>query len=180
MALGDYSVGSSGSGVSDLQSYLNDVGFSISVDGQYGGETRAAVLAFQSAQGISVDGIAGPETLVALAMARATGWTMPAGAAPVPVTAGASHVIGGTLPGLFPTAPAAPGTKPAMKLNPIIILVGVAVVLWFMNQKKSAGGGTRAPMLDEMETDPEPDEEPEEEPEEPEEEEDDETEDDDG
>jgi lysozyme family protein len=47
-----------------LQKALNRAGASppIAVDGSYGRETRRAVVAFQTAHGLEVDGIAGPET----------------------------------------------------------------------------------------------------------------------
>lgn len=58
-----YRIGSSGSGVSDLQRLLNQNGANLTVDGQYGSQTEAAVRAYQKANGLSVDGIAGSQTL---------------------------------------------------------------------------------------------------------------------
>lgn len=58
-----YKIGSSGSGVSDLQRLLNQNGANLTVDGQYGSQTEAAVRAYQKANGLSVDGIAGSQTL---------------------------------------------------------------------------------------------------------------------
>ncbi|MED1603619.1 peptidoglycan-binding protein [Alkalihalophilus marmarensis] len=60
-------VGSRGSAVTSLQQQLRDKGhFSSAVDGVYGPLTQSAVRSFQSAMGLSVDGIAGPQTFNAL------------------------------------------------------------------------------------------------------------------
>ena len=59
--------GSEGAAVRTLQSRLKTLGYySGSVDGKYGAATTAAVVAFQSAQGLRVDGKAGPATQRAL------------------------------------------------------------------------------------------------------------------
>lgn len=55
--------GSRGATVSQLQNLLKNKGFNPGpVDGIFGPKTKAAVLAFQRAQGIEVDGIVGPQT----------------------------------------------------------------------------------------------------------------------
>lgn len=57
------SVNSRGSDVSRLQQALQDKGFSPQgVDGSFGKNTKAAVMAFQRQQGITVDGIVGRDT----------------------------------------------------------------------------------------------------------------------
>ncbi|RKL68451.1 peptidase [Salipaludibacillus neizhouensis] len=59
--------GSRGSGVRSLQSALNSSGANAgSVDGVFGSQTRSAVQSFQRSAGISVDGVAGPQTFDAL------------------------------------------------------------------------------------------------------------------
>ena len=59
--------GSRGSAVSDLQTKLNKLGFDCGkVDGIFGAKTEAAVRAFQTANGLTVDGMAGEKTLSAL------------------------------------------------------------------------------------------------------------------
>lgn len=52
--------------VEELQRLLNKAGASLEVDGSYGPATTAAVKAFQTAKGLTVDGIAGPRTLAVL------------------------------------------------------------------------------------------------------------------
>lgn len=57
------SYGSRGDAVRKLQELLNALGYDCgSVDGIFGSKTKAAVLAFQKANGLSVDGIVGPLT----------------------------------------------------------------------------------------------------------------------
>ncbi|NNG35036.1 L,D-transpeptidase family protein [Nakamurella aerolata] len=60
--------GSSGPAVKKLQQQLLDLGYwNTGADGQYGQTTAQAVMAYQSAAGIDVDGVAGPQTQAALA-----------------------------------------------------------------------------------------------------------------
>lgn len=61
------SYGSKGEDVRELQTALKRAGCKIEVDGHYGNETKYAVCDFQQLKGLPVDGIAGPETLAALA-----------------------------------------------------------------------------------------------------------------
>ena len=59
--------GSSGPAVEDLQKKLLAAGFDPGpLDGSFGPKTQAALRAFQTAKGIGVDGIAGPETRATL------------------------------------------------------------------------------------------------------------------
>ncbi|MFL5352938.1 peptidoglycan-binding domain-containing protein [Archangium sp.] len=70
--------GSSGPEVESLQKQLAQAGFDPGgVDGTFGPNTEAAVMAFQKAQGLEADGVAGPQTKAALAKA-----TTPATPAP--------------------------------------------------------------------------------------------------
>lgn len=56
--------GDSGTAVKELQYRLKELGYySASRDGVYGSATRTAVMAFQTRNGLTVDGIAGPSTL---------------------------------------------------------------------------------------------------------------------
>lgn len=54
--------GSRGARVRELQGLLVRAGYAIKVDGDFGPSTKAAVMAFQKDQAITVDGVAGPET----------------------------------------------------------------------------------------------------------------------
>lgn len=58
--------GSSGSDVRALQEALRKAGYNIAADGVFGAETQNAVRQYQSAQGLSVDGIAGQQTFGSL------------------------------------------------------------------------------------------------------------------
>ncbi len=80
--------GSRGPAVRELQSKLQAAGFNPGgVDGVFGPKTRAAVVAFQRAQGISVDGIVGPQTWGRL--------TRPGGASPTTPTTPTQPAPGG-------------------------------------------------------------------------------------
>ncbi len=66
-ATGSLKLGSSGSDVRTVQSRLKTLGYYTgSVDGDFGEATRAAVIAFQRANGLEVDGKVGAETLAKL------------------------------------------------------------------------------------------------------------------
>ncbi|WP_052398935.1 C40 family peptidase [Geomicrobium sp. JCM 19039] len=66
-ATGIVQIGDRGQSVVDLQSALQDSGHShVNADGIFGPITEEAVRSFQQAQGLSVDGIAGPNTFQAL------------------------------------------------------------------------------------------------------------------
>lgn len=54
--------GSTGDAVKALQRELNAHGQNLTVDGDFGSLTTAAVRSFQSSKGIGVDGVAGPQT----------------------------------------------------------------------------------------------------------------------
>ena len=62
-AQGILSVGAKGEEVTRLQQRLKDLGYlDGKVDGQYGGGTKRAVIAFQRMHGLTTDGVAGQET----------------------------------------------------------------------------------------------------------------------
>ncbi len=54
--------GSQGPDVQKLQQFLNQHGAHLAVDGDFGPATAAAVKAFQQSQGITADGVVGPQT----------------------------------------------------------------------------------------------------------------------
>ena len=59
-------IGSEGQAVKELQTKLNKLGAKLAVDGDFGVNTRAAVVAFQKKYELDTDGIAGPLTLAKL------------------------------------------------------------------------------------------------------------------
>lgn len=61
------SYGSKGEEVRKLQTALNRVGATLTVDGNYGAKTEQAVRNFQDDHGLRSDGLAGPATMDALA-----------------------------------------------------------------------------------------------------------------
>lgn len=66
------SVGSRGDDVTELQTLLNQNGYTLDVDGIYGEQTQAAVRDYQQANGLVVDGIVGDNTWGALRGAGAS------------------------------------------------------------------------------------------------------------
>ncbi|NKW09392.1 peptidoglycan-binding protein [Ochrobactrum tritici] len=64
-------LGSAGYRVEALQKRLNEIGFPVKVDSDFGTGTRRAVLAFQAENGLEVDGVVGPATQAALDTAEA-------------------------------------------------------------------------------------------------------------
>ncbi|MBW4659349.1 MAG: peptidoglycan-binding protein [Drouetiella hepatica Uher 2000/2452] len=61
-----YRFGDSGAGVSSIQDLLNANGYSVSITGYFGSVTEQQVISFQANNGISADGIVGPQTYAAL------------------------------------------------------------------------------------------------------------------
>lgn len=67
-------VGSRGEEVRKIQTKLKEYGYDPgSVDGIFGEKTRKAVIAFQRDNGLTQDGIAGPQTLAALGITGSSG-----------------------------------------------------------------------------------------------------------
>jgi peptidoglycan hydrolase-like protein with peptidoglycan-binding domain len=66
--------GMSGSSVTALQQALTQLGYNPgTADGSYGPSTTQAVTAFQTAKGLTADGVAGPATLAAINTALSAG-----------------------------------------------------------------------------------------------------------
>lgn len=59
-------VGDKGDAVKTLQTKLNKVGYKLTVDGEYGSATKAAVTSFQKKYNLEVDGVAGKNTITKL------------------------------------------------------------------------------------------------------------------
>lgn len=75
-------LGSRGAAVAVLQRELTSLGYNTyGVDGIFGRDTQAAVIAFQRAEGLTPDGVVGPSTQAALERARETGRSAPSGPA---------------------------------------------------------------------------------------------------
>lgn len=66
MAKRTLSYGSSGEEVKELQKSLNNMGYSLEVDGKFGTKTQNAVKSYQKNNGLSVDGIVGNNTWASL------------------------------------------------------------------------------------------------------------------
>lgn len=58
--------GSENDAVEELQHLLQDAGFALAIDGDFGAATELAVTHFQQQKGLNADGIVGPETWAAL------------------------------------------------------------------------------------------------------------------
>ena len=85
-------IGSSGDAVLRLQQQLQAAGFDPGgVDGQYGQNTKSAVVAFQRSRGLAVDGIAGNATLRAIAGVSSFEPARPPGAPTTETASGYSH-----------------------------------------------------------------------------------------
>ncbi len=83
-ALGDRNLarGSRGSEVTELQKRLNMLGYVVGpIDGIFGRQTEAGVRLFQKERGLTVDGIAGPQTIALLK--KMTGESVTVGGTPV-------------------------------------------------------------------------------------------------
>ena len=83
-----YKYGSTGSGVKELQNKLTAAGYDVGgADGIYGNKTAAAVKQYQKDHGLTVDGIAGKNTLGSLSNVSAKGGTSTSGTLGSPVKA---------------------------------------------------------------------------------------------
>lgn len=97
--------GAEGPAVRDLQTVLRRLGHPVTVDGDFGPRTKAAVAAFQRSQGLSPDGVVGPRTLAAID--RQIG------------AAGVSGILRGDRNGRArPSQPAQPATTPPQRPGP--------------------------------------------------------------
>ena len=87
---GILTVGAKGDAVTRLQQRLKDLGYlNGKVDGQYGGGTKRAVIAFQRRNGLDTDGVAGQETQAKLFAEDAVA---------APEDAGPTDVLAGDVP----------------------------------------------------------------------------------
>ena len=83
--------GDNNNDVATLQTRLNELGYNCGeVDGVFGAKTRAAVIAFQKANNLSVDGVVGPQTWAALGTGSYVYYT-PVASVSVSAAAAVSH-----------------------------------------------------------------------------------------
>ena len=66
-------VNAQGEAVKSIQHFLDALGQNLTVDGGFGPLTQGGVEAFQSARGLGVDGVVGPQTWPALVVQTAEG-----------------------------------------------------------------------------------------------------------
>lgn len=113
-------VGDSGEAVRQLQMELSRIGtFNSAEDGVYGPSTEAAVRQFQQQQGLTPDGVVGPQTWQALALAQ------------TPITLFAPEILSEvsllTFTPLTFSQPAPPPSPLWLLLMPLIPLIGGAL-----------------------------------------------------
>ena len=108
--------GSRGAEVEQLQADLVALGYDPGpVDGIFGGGTESAVKAFQSARGLSVDGLVGDQTRAALAEAKQEQSAPEPEPEPEPP---AFELPAFELPSFFGSAPSAPEPAPEPEPEP--------------------------------------------------------------
>lgn len=66
--VGPLAIGSRGPAVRRLQEALQRAGFDIAIDGDFGPATEAMLVDFQFRNGLMTDGVAGPQTKIALGL----------------------------------------------------------------------------------------------------------------
>lgn len=109
MQLGEATIGtgSSGDEVKRIQSILQGQGYNVGpVDGLYGPQTQAAVIAFQKTKGLMPDGLVGPLTWAALQ-------GIPPAPAPMPEPV---------------RAPASSRSMFDMLMNPTVLMIGIGAI----------------------------------------------------
>jgi peptidoglycan hydrolase-like protein with peptidoglycan-binding domain len=110
-------IGASGATVRTLQTLLNQKGASLLVDGEFGAKTYDAVVAFQRANRLIVDGVVGPQTAECLHRADAVriGGAPAQGSAPTTTTGGSGGGGGATAPAPAPTSGTRVTGNPALR-----------------------------------------------------------------
>ncbi|MBW4467683.1 MAG: peptidoglycan-binding protein [Pegethrix bostrychoides GSE-TBD4-15B] len=114
-------LGDTGSEVSDLQSRLQALGYYDGpISGSFGEQTEVALTAFQQSQGLTADGIAGPQVESALASAAIPAASPVVAPAAIPQTAVAPAVVPApmALPAAAVQVPALPPAIPEAAMTP--------------------------------------------------------------
>lgn len=102
-------LGSVGAEVSTLQTQLQALGYYDGpISGSFGSQTQAALIAFQQAQGLTADGIAGPRVSTALSTPSQTAAVAPATV--TPATVAPATVTPAAVTTATTTAPVSPST----------------------------------------------------------------------
>ena len=97
-------IGDQGSDIAEVQEQLSSMGYDVVADGDFGPATAEAVKAFQSSQGLEVDGLVGPSTYSALmgrsmpAVSRGSNYFARRVVAESMKYIGVPYVFGGTTP----------------------------------------------------------------------------------
>jgi peptidoglycan hydrolase-like protein with peptidoglycan-binding domain len=131
MFFADYEQGDTGAGVTSLQKNLVSMGYPITIDGNFGPQTKAAVTHFQNAKDVidtAPKGTAGPGTLIYMSTAIASGWRQTGFSAPSAVSGGSGTPTGGSSSGPI-TLPL--GLTP-LKLG-LLAVIGAAA--WYSQKK---------------------------------------------
>ena len=116
-------LGDTGSEVSDLQSRLQTLGYySGPISGSFGAQTQVALTAFQQAQGLTADGIAGPQVNAALATSATVAPAAQPTVSPVaPAVSTVSPAPAGLpaaqAPAPMPVVPTEPMTQPSASVQ---------------------------------------------------------------
>lgn len=119
-------LGDAGAEVSDLQTRLQTLGYYDGpISGSFGSQTQSALMAFQQAQGLTVDGIAGPRVNAALdtvATSSPVAASQPVTSPPVtsqPVTSQPGVTPAPAIPATPQPVAATNSTTPAIQTSPI-------------------------------------------------------------
>ncbi len=132
--------GSQGADVALVQQLLNGFGYSLAIDGVFGGKTEEVVQDFQNRSGLTVDGVVGPATWEALnaplTVESTQGGQTVNTVSPVPVKTGGVPAVYNQLSPMI-TGGAGTGTGTNWRLWALIAALGFGVWWILKNNKQS-------------------------------------------